>query len=977
MDALTEPRRRSSGNPSQVKRRDTPQDPEQGHNGAQTTTEELTMKQCNAGMERERSDWTSEDGNAAPGADWTNAERKPEASSRLRVTRQGSHALRWLMAMLIGLASMSVAGPVVAQLGPTISIGNSLQMADGTNTVGNVNGVQFSVAQQFTTGNAANGYLLSSINAAIVDAGSNAMQQATIYDDASGSPGNSLKVLSGGAGFYEPATPETLTLTKNTRYWVVFENTNTGSDTADIYKVTRTAGSEETGTAGTEAWSIADNHATRSGDSGPWTSHSGALRIFISSQRILTVPDAPASFGTEPGDGRVRLTWTMPPSDGATPITDYEYRFSAGATVSPSAVWVSAGTDLQLLVTGLDNNQMYTFEMRAVNSEGGGAAASATAMPMAAICTAPNTSGKREFWTGTTVTLGRTGDDYGYTDSAGGLNDTTFDFIFAAPSYTVSAITAGAAGLRLVIDRPLSDGQLANLTLHVCNQAFAFRDASESSPTSSTHAYTWRGALDWSLLADRALRLSAPADRATTGTVSITPSTTPIGVGHVLEADTSTVKDRDGLGAVALAYQWIRVSYDENGNNPREAAIEGATQRTYVTTIEDRLEPVEDRVNTARVIDTRFKFKLEVTDDFDVTTTLTSAQTTRVMPFRPCPNNDTTDRIYVWENTVVAQYRVADGITYGWSSVAPVHGRLTVDRPTWNDHYLTQPYDIEALTLEQQPPSALEIAVGGGGPWSLVMKVDKTLNAQDRERLKLYVCGAEFALSAATENSFHKSYTWARTGLDWSPIHRVGWSDLHRTVMVAMDQPPRLQSAVVSGSALVLIYTSDLDRDSIPATDTFTVTIDGTATTVSSVAVDDRTVRLTLATAADADDAVLLSYTNPSSGDALQGRAGAGAKVFGVSSYQVVNRATRPIFPTAPGGDVLVSNIGQPVGDAHSGPLTQPCERSHRRSRRGAPVRYSELCNWDWPRNPARFPVFRSTLQLQVRGTFQAGGSGP
>ena len=281
------------------------------------------------------------------------------------------------------------------------------------------------------------------------------------------------------------------------------------------------------------------------------------------------------------------------------------------------------------------------------------------------------------------------------------------------------------------------------------------------------------------------------------------------------------------------------------------------------------------------------------------------------MPFRPCPNNDTTDRIYVWENTVVAQYRVADGITYGWSSVAPVHGRLTVDRPTWNDHYLTQPYDIEALTLEQQPPSALEIAVGGGGPWSLVMKVDKTLNAQDRERLKLYVCGAEFALSAATESSFHKSYTWARTGLDWSPIHRVGWGDLHRTVMVAMDQPPRLQSAVVSGSDLVLIYTSDLDRDSIPATDTFAVTIDGTATTVSSVAVDDRTVRLKLAATAHAGNAVLLSYTNPSSGDALQGRAGAGTKVFGVSSYRVVNRSTRPIFPTAPAGTVLVSNIGQ------------------------------------------------------------------
>ena len=263
------------------------------------------------------------------------------------------------------------------------------------------------------------------------------------------------------------------------------------------------------------------------------------------------------------------------------------------------------------------------------------------------------------------------------------------------------------------------------------------------------------------------------------------------------------------------------------------------------------------------------------------------------------------------ENTLVAQYRWTNGITYGWSSVAPTQGSLTVNRPTWNDHYLTQPYDIQALTLEHRPASAVEIALGADGTWSLVMKVDKTLDAQDRERLKLYVCGAEFALSAARENSHLRTYTWADTGLDWSPIHRVGWSDVHRTVMVAMDQPPRLQSAVVSASDLVLVYTSDLDRDSTPATDTFAVTIDGTATTVSSVAVDDRTVRLKLAAAADAGDAVLVSYTNPSSGDALQGRAGAGAKVFGVSSYQVVNRSTRPIFPTAPAGTVLVSNIGQ------------------------------------------------------------------
>ncbi len=84
-----------------------------------------------------------------------------------------------------------------------------------------------------------------------------------------------------------------------------------------------------------------------------------------------SLPAAPTGLTALAGNGAVRLSWMAPVG----PITHYEYRQNGGT-------WKSAGTSLPHTVTGLTNGQTYSFEVRAVNTGGNGAAsASVTARP--------------------------------------------------------------------------------------------------------------------------------------------------------------------------------------------------------------------------------------------------------------------------------------------------------------------------------------------------------------------------------------------------------------------------------------------------------------------------------------------------------------------------------------------------------------------------------------------------------------------
>ena len=77
---------------------------------------------------------------------------------------------------------------------------------------------------------------------------------------------------------------------------------------------------------------------------------------------------------------------------------------------------------------------------------------------------------------------------------------------------------------------------------------------------------------------------------------------------------------------------------------------------------------------------------------------------------------------------------------------------------------------------------------------------------------------------------------------------------------------PDLDTATVSGRSLVLTYDENLDEDSEPATSAYSVSVDsGAGTAPSSVAVSDKTVTLTLASAVTTGQTVTVTYTKPTS----------------------------------------------------------------------------------------------------------------
>ena len=126
-------------------------------------------------------------------------------------------------------------------------------------------------------------------------------------------------------------------------------------------------------------------------DAGPLTSQTVI-------NNSLSAPGAPQNLGAGPGDGRVTLIWAAPASNGGAAISKYQYR----ARVAGTSVWdpdwtdvpdgsdsgSSAADETTVTVSGLTNDTVYRFEVRAVNTEGGGTAAARNSTPVAALAEA-------------------------------------------------------------------------------------------------------------------------------------------------------------------------------------------------------------------------------------------------------------------------------------------------------------------------------------------------------------------------------------------------------------------------------------------------------------------------------------------------------------------------------------------------------------------------------------------------------------
>ena len=102
-------------------------------------------------------------------------------------------------------------------------------------------------------------------------------------------------------------------------------------------------------------------------------------------------PDEPTTFAAAVGDEEIVLSWDAP--DSASGVTRHEYQFKTG-TGSYPATWeqiansgVGGANEAGFTVTGLTNEVLHTFHLRAVNAQGESTAAEADAVtPTPGIC---------------------------------------------------------------------------------------------------------------------------------------------------------------------------------------------------------------------------------------------------------------------------------------------------------------------------------------------------------------------------------------------------------------------------------------------------------------------------------------------------------------------------------------------------------------------------------------------------------------
>ena len=115
-----------------------------------------------------------------------------------------------------------------------------------------------------------------------------------------------------------------------------------------------------------------------------------------------------------------------------------------------------------------------------------------------------------------------------------------------------------------------------------------------------------------------------------------------------------------------------------------------------------------------------------------------------------------------------------------------------------------------------------------------------------------------------TDDTVVLSHSAASTDSDYDGIAIDGVTvTVEDNDSTAAVTPPALVSATVSGTALTLTYDKNLDEDSVPAAGAYAVDVDGTAATVSSVAVAGIEATLTLASAPASTATTTVDYVVP------------------------------------------------------------------------------------------------------------------
>ena len=602
-------------------------------------------------------------------------------------------------------------------------------------------------------------------------------------------------------------------------------------------------------------------------------------------------PASPTNLSVTVGVGQVVLVWQHGGSR-----SHYEYRSSAGAMIAPDAMWQqvlsSPGTLNQAyyqVVKGLTSGTTHTFQVRAVNAQGGSAPATVTATPLSQpSCTIDELGDRRLLWQGQLtvgireihvdgsldIGIGRGGADGTLTPAA---------FTFRSTSYSFY-IRTYEEFLNVLIREQNIDGWYPRdevvdaLRLHVCNTPYDFSSATTADIFEIYEGYRWDVDSPWPPGIERTLRLSLPPNHPATGDPVISGT---VQVDEVLTALTDGIMDDDVLDDV-FTYQWVRVDADGTSN---EEDITDETDVTYTLTADDRGKKVKVAVRFVDILGG------EETRTSAPTATLAGA------PNIPATGAPTiTGTAQVGETLTASTTGIADAngltsptYTYQWIRVdgtdeADIAGEnsstyILVDadlgttlkvRVTFADDLghtetLTSAATATVGAVATGPPTVNDVAVtstpASGTTYYLAGEVIEftvtfsapvTVTATPKFAFRL---GAATRQAAYASGSGSAALVFARTvqagevdrnGISWNAIAlaldggtitqtgATTAASLTHAEQAPLEghrvdaAPPMQVSASVHGMSLVLVYDEPLDPASMPATGAYTVTATAT-----------------------------------------------------------------------------------------------------------------------------------------------------
>ena len=323
-------------------------------------------------------------------------------------------------------------------------------------------------------------------------------------------------------------------------------------------------------------------------------------------------PNSPRNLSATVGVGQVVLVWQHSQGLGGGTRSHYEYRSSAGAMISPDAMWQQASsspgfpnTAYYQVVKGLTSGTTHTFQVRAVNPQGGSAPATVTATPLSQpSCTIDELGDRRLLWQGQLVAaVQRVSTDGSVSvGNSGGVETGTLTpaaVTFRSTTYSVITWTSDDRLYVVLRDEDTvwypREEVVDALRWHVCNTPYDFSSATPADGFSTFSGYRWNVDSNWPPGIERTLRLSLPPNHPATGDPVISGT---VQVGEELTALTDGIMDDDVLDDV-FTYQWVRVDADGTSN---EEDITDETDATYTLTADERGKKVKVEVRFVDIL---------------------------------------------------------------------------------------------------------------------------------------------------------------------------------------------------------------------------------------------------------------------------------------------------------------------------------------------------------------------------------------